>query len=348
MDPRRVGIYLEEVSLAEQLAGYWSRKAPQYRFLVFTGAAAVERAAAEEPLYLLITEEAVWAAENRKEAVSVGRFRIGRTVYLTEEREERRSGDGKLYVFRYQSADRILAEAMGMREDAACPGPESPPGFPEDKRPAALPGEQEVIGVYSPVGRCGKTRFALALGKLIGEQRKTLFLSLEIFSDFYGWLEHSGSGDISDLLYYLEQGSLTEAVWKKTAYPLQGLSVVAPAANPEDVAGLSARQCAALLEGAGRAGYRAIVLDIGSAHPDPAGLLALCSRVYVPVTGEETSRLKWQHFTTYLQKTGRERVLEYMETVRLPEAGAGYEAGGLPECGEELEQFVRRLLCLKN
>ena len=59
-------------------------------------------------------------------------------------------------VYKYQSSSDVIREVM------ACYGEEkalNPVAFPVLKR------TMEVIGVYSPLGRCLKTSFALALGQ---------------------------------------------------------------------------------------------------------------------------------------------------------------------------------------
>lgn len=337
MEPRKIGLYLKDAELARQLVHYWKRKAPQYRFCIYEEEEALRKAWSEDGWYRFLTDEAgkrFFTAEQD-----------GGCVRILSDREG--GGDS---VFRYQSADQILAQILGMRAEAdknmTIRGREEQ--GKDSARPLLLePGQKKpfVTGIYSPVNRCGKSRFALALGKVWGERERVLYLSLEVFSDLYEWLAASGSGDFADLLYYQEQGCLTASIWERLVRPWQGLAVIGPAVNPEDVLGLEAGRCEALLIGAAEAGYARIILDVGNCHPDPAGILALCGQIYAPVTEEEISRRKWKHFISYLEKTGRQKLRERITTVRLPESRSGYEADGFPNCGEELELFARDLLC---
>ena len=41
-----------------------------------------------------------------------------------------------------------------------------------------------IIGVFSPLGRCLKTSFALALGQILAKERAVLYLNLESYSGF--------------------------------------------------------------------------------------------------------------------------------------------------------------------
>ena len=76
-------------------------------------------------------------------------------------------------VYKYQSGDCILQEVMA----CYCIAPPQP-GL-------ALMGKSGlVMGVYSPVGRCGKTSFALALAHMLGKSQAVLFISLEEYSGF--------------------------------------------------------------------------------------------------------------------------------------------------------------------
>ena len=77
-------------------------------------------------------------------------------------------------VYKYQSGDCILQEVMA----CYCIAPPQP-GL-------ALMGKSGlVMGVYSPVGRCGKTSFALALAHMLGKSQAVLFISLEEYSGFF-------------------------------------------------------------------------------------------------------------------------------------------------------------------
>ncbi|MDQ9824849.1 hypothetical protein RFZ44_16190, partial [Acinetobacter sp. 163] len=49
---------------------------------------------------------------------------------------------------------------------------------------AVLKKTTEILGVYSPVGRCLKTSFALALGQILARERAVLYLNLEEYSGF--------------------------------------------------------------------------------------------------------------------------------------------------------------------
>ena len=50
-------------------------------------------------------------------------------------------------------------------------------------------GLAKVLGVYSPVGRCLKTSFALTMGKLLAQEERVLYPNLEEFFRSVGFDE---------------------------------------------------------------------------------------------------------------------------------------------------------------
>ena len=63
-------------------------------------------------------------------------------------------------------------------------------------------GLAKVLGVYSPVGRCLKTSFALTMGKLLAQEERVLYLNLEEFSGLSVLMKEEYKSDLSDLLYF--------------------------------------------------------------------------------------------------------------------------------------------------
>ena len=95
----------------------------------------------------------------------------------------------------YQPADSLNADVM----DAYARVKEKP-------RTALFKPEVEVIGIYSPVKRTGKTSFALTLGQLLAGMKAVLYLNLEDYAGFEELMGKQFSGDISDLMYFSGSG----------------------------------------------------------------------------------------------------------------------------------------------
>ena len=48
---------------------------------------------------------------------------------------------------------------------------------------------RRIIGVYSPIGRCGKTCLALAIGQILAKEEKVLFVTLGYLYGVYRTLK---------------------------------------------------------------------------------------------------------------------------------------------------------------
>jgi len=62
--------------------------------------------------------------------------------------------------------------------------------------------KMQIIGVYTPIGRCLQTTFSLTLGQMLAKHYKTLYLNFEIYSGFARMMSRNFNSDIADLMYY--------------------------------------------------------------------------------------------------------------------------------------------------
>lgn len=94
-------------------------------------------------------------------------------------------------IYKYQSSSDIVREVMACYcKDEAEPAV------------AVLGRAATVIGVYSPVGRCSKTSFALVLGQLMAADSRVLYVNLEEYSGFSALIKEPVKGDLSDVMYF--------------------------------------------------------------------------------------------------------------------------------------------------
>ena len=104
----------------------------------------------------------------------VQELEIGKIVILSE-------GVHPPDLDRYPSVYKYQASSDVVREVMACYGAEkavAPAVFPVLKKTT------EIYAVYSPLGRCLKTSFALTLGQILAKERAVLYLNLEEYSGF--------------------------------------------------------------------------------------------------------------------------------------------------------------------
>ena len=99
-------------------------------------------------------------------------------------------------VYKYQSSSDVLREVMAY--------------YGAEKKTVAdqiavLKKTTEIIGIFSPLGRCLKTSFALTLGQILAKERAVLYLNMEEYSGFEELMGKGFAHNLSDLLYYVRQ-----------------------------------------------------------------------------------------------------------------------------------------------
>ena len=211
-------------------------------------------------------------------------------------------------VFSYRPADALARRVMQLYATA---------------RPGALSPVQrsdcEILGIYSPVHRCGKTTLALSLGLARAAQGKTLLLSLEDYAGVYAQIAPDAAESLSELLFAHSSGRYSWAVLQSRLSAFGALDLLPPVRSAEDLSLLPPEEFAALLQRIAReSGYRSMVLDFGAFGRRALELLELCDRIFMPVLSDPLSALKLNSFREYLRQSGRAQLLEKTETLELP------------------------------
>lgn len=241
-------------------------------------------------------------------------------------------------VYKYQSSDSLIREVMEIyaAKQETLPIPEAA------KRKTA------VIGVYSPVGRCQKTSFALTLGQIMARERAVLYLNLEAYSGFEQLLETQYELGLSDLLYYIRQEN-SNLIHKMNAMvrSIQNLDYIPPAVSPIDLQNTGAQEWGKLLDEISRcSSYEAVILDIGDAAGDIIPLLESCRRIYMPVRTDLISSAKIAQFESQIKTCGSAAVQERIRRLRLPYHNSMHRGKEYIEglVWSELGDYVRQLL----
>ena len=180
-------------------------------------------------------------------------------------------------------------------------------------------GECEILGIYSPVHRCGKTTLSLSLGLARAARGNTLLLSLEEYAGVYGQIAPDGAESLSELLLAHCTGRYRWSELQSRLSSFGALKLLPPVRSAEDLSLLPPEEFASLIQRiADESAYRNVILDFGSFGRRALELLEICDRVFMPVLGDPLSALKLASFREYLQKSGREKLLEKVETLELP------------------------------
>ena len=272
----------------------------------------------------------------------VGELDIGKIVILTEGSKpkelEKYTG-----VYKYQASSDVVREVM------ACYGAE------KAILPAQLPvlkKTTEILGVYSPLGGCLQTCFALTLAQILGREKSVLYLNLEEYAGFEELMQKKFLHTLSDLLYFVRQEQAGITVKMNSMIQSMGsMDFIPPVQSPEDIRGTRWQDWEHLLqEIVLHSSYEAVILDVGDGIEEVFQILDLCTRVYVPVRDDRISKCIMEQFEKLLRLRDYSQLLAGIEKVLLPilSQNADNEFRIEELVWSELGDFVRELLEKEN
>lgn len=306
-----------ETRYAERLCDYTNhkRKLP-LRAVAFSDFESYAAFSKTHKVKLLLAEEALIAGEYE--------LRADQVIALCGNEAGARSGSGgngfrgslpvscDARIYKYQSGEEILREVMTALGEGSA-------GFfqPPSGKTAKL------ISVFSPVGRCGKTSFALLFSVLKARTDKVLYLNFEMFSGLSELLSETPRTGLSDALYHLKQGTLDPAKLSALLYRFQGVDYLPPARSAEDMMTAEDEDYAALLEFLLReTEYDYIIADTGGFCAATADILDLSDCIYMPVKDDFISEGKRSEAERYFKEAGKEALLKRIKQIRLPDPGS--------------------------
>lgn len=215
-------------------------------------------------------------------------------------------------IYKYQSTENIIRDVMANYASAVSPG----------TRISIKTVCSDIISIYSPVKRCGKTTFALVLGCLLAKTACTLYISMEEYSGISLYTGSWPSGDLSDLLYFYRQNpanldkkllSLSHSLHQLDYIPPMHFSLDFKYMNGEDW-----RDFIRDIIAIGR--YENIILDISDSAVDVFELLNMSDIIYFPVLDDALSAEKINNFKYIAGKLGKDQFFSKLREIRLPNA----------------------------
>lgn len=214
-------------------------------------------------------------------------------------------------VYKYQSSSRVIREVLAYYGEEKAVLPVHDP---------AMKRGTEIFGIYSPLGRCLKTSFALTLGQILGKSRSVLYLNLEEYSGFEELLGCSFRGTLSDLLYYIHQGDQDLIARMNGMVQTEGvLDFIPPVRSPADIRGTPCEDWICLLrEIASRSPYEVLILDIGNGIDEVFQILEMCGTVFMPVLQDRVSESKVSQFENLLKMLEYPQILAKTVKMSLP------------------------------
>lgn len=325
-----MAVYDSDPFYAERLSDYVNRKDQgMFQAQAFTTKEHLEEYAKEHEIDVLLIGEEEGPGD-------FSGIEAGRHILLSEERKKEEGG--KQEIYKYQSGDDIIREVMACYCEA--PGVQTAySGFREEGR--------RIIGVYSPIGRCGKTSFAFSLSQILAREEKVLFTSLDEFTGFNSLMHERWKRDLSDLIYYYKQGRFNGIRLNSVLYYIGDMAWLPPLKFPEDYWQITAKEMAGLFQAILETGdFKTIVIDIGNFGRQVLPLLDICQVVYMPVKEDMFSQAKLLEFEEYLGISEPTGIKDKLKKVHVPLYIGTKRMEHFPQelMWGELGDFVRSML----
>ena len=249
------------------------------------------------------------------------------------------SGRAMCREVRDQSSSDVLREVM------ACYGAEKKTVADQI---AVLKKTTEIIGIFSPLGRCLKTSFALTLGQILSKERAVLYLNMEEYSGFEELMGKGFAHNLSDLLYYVRQDN-QNLLYKMNSMiqTINNLDYIPPVQMPADIRTTAWQDWERLFQMLILdSSYEVIVLDIGCGIDENFQLLDMCKKIYMPVLSDAVSQCKIAQFENLVRIWDYPQILEKTEKINPPFHMATCLSPAYVEqlMWSELGDYVRNLL----
>ena len=213
-------------------------------------------------------------------------------------------------IYKYQSAEYIMKEVLCYCAEYARPMT----GMYHGKK------EFEVHGVYSPIGRCGKSVLAESLAGAFGKKKKTLLLDLQSYSARREQLGQEELWDLADMIYFLRQGKQTFLYKLGSIVRNQGaFDYILPMKAPADIRSVTLAEWSELLEKlATDSDYQVVVIDFGNEVCGLFQLLEQCTRIYMPMISDTECQRKLENFEWILRDENFENLIQNIQKIYLP------------------------------
>lgn len=205
----------------------------------------------------------------------------GKQVTVLSENRYAEAEENYPTIFKYQSADNIVAmlfEQTGVYRKVR-----------EDK--------QQILAVYSPVHRCGRTTLAMELSRMYQREKKTLYLNLEAYPGTTPCERELTGANLGDFFYYMKQeGADSGLRLSAMVREYDGISYLAPMATCRDLKEISAEDWKLLIEELEKSNYEVVVLDVDEVIQGLLDVLELCDKIYMPELEDAMSQAKVRCF----------------------------------------------------
>lgn len=276
-----------------------------YELMVFSSLQSIKDYFASREAHVLIT--------NDDRVIELSRdWNVTKIIKLSEERILDGLEQSMEFhpIFKYQSTELIVKEMLAYCEQNyyAC----------QCNAYNALQGK--IIAVYSPIGRCGKTLFSLALAESLAQKGRVLYINLEEYTGINGVLDMTAGVGLSEIMYLYRRASnsigqrIRDIVVNKYSF-----DYIPPVSCPDDVVDVLAEEWSTFLEYiAGSMGYDYIVVDLGNLVSKPWNMFGCFDVIFMPELSTSVAQGKIHDFYNNLCNMGRQSLEEKIVRIEIP------------------------------
>lgn len=290
--------------------------------------------------FLKSNEVEVFITNDEEMIREVPKGKVHYILKLSEEESTGSAGESTEYhpIFKYQSTEIIIREMLSY-----CAGEIYLAVNNLAKRTKG-----KVVGVYSPVGRCYKTAFSLAIANTLGKNGNVLYINLEEYTGLSDSLFRGNRTGLSEVMYMYRRNSAgLRQKLRDYICPLGKFDCIFPVECPDDVADILVEEWITFFQYLlDVSEYEFLVVDVGSIVKKPWCLFEIMNIIFMPEAEDSISRRKVEEFYEHMNMMGRGIILENIVKVLIP-YDTEFSDGGFSVDRMEwstLGAFARRVL----
>lgn len=262
--------------------------------------------------FLKSNEVEVFITNDEEMIREVPKGKVHYILKLSEEESTGSAGESTEYhpIFKYQSTEIIIREMLSY-----CAGEIYLAVNNLAKRTKG-----KVVGVYSPVGRCYKTAFSLAIANTLGKNGNVLYINLEEYTGLSDSLFRGNRTGLSEVMYMYRRNSAgLRQKLRDYICPLGKFDCIFPVECPDDVADILVEEWITFFQYLlDVSEYEFLVVDVGSIVKKPWCLFEIMNIVFMPEAEDSISRRKVEEFYQHMNMMGRGILLENIVKVLIP------------------------------
>lgn len=243
-------------------------------------------------------------------------------------------GKEKGCIWKYQSCENLLKELLALLAQN--------PGRSVHIRRSR---ELHVTGFYSPVKRSLQTTFALTMGQLLAKRGRTLYVNLESYSGLERLIGKEFSHDLSDLLYYLQNGKNSIGYYLSSITEKVGnLEILPPMRCQMDLISISTKEWLQLFyEIEVCTEYEYLLLDLSDSVQGLFELLQQCDHIFTITADDGMALAKLDQYEKMLNQCQYEEILKKTCRCKFPQISyLPKQPERFPAC--ELAQLAKEYL----